>query len=149
MSESEERGGADGLLEAAKFDEAGLLTAVVQCHATGEVLMIAHMNAEALRKTAETGLAHYWSRSRRRLWFKGGTSGHTQHVREMRLDCDGDAVLLRVEQKGGACHLGYRGCCFRRWEEGHPPRASVPTPGAQPRRGQSRPWCRARDRRDG
>ncbi|MCC6451185.1 MAG: phosphoribosyl-AMP cyclohydrolase, partial [Candidatus Aureabacteria bacterium] len=90
-----------------KFDEKGLVTAVMQDAGTGEVLMVAFMNAEALAKTLETGLAHFWSRSRGKLWLKGESSGHVQKVKEVRVDCDADAVLLKIEQKGGACHAGY------------------------------------------
>jgi phosphoribosyl-AMP cyclohydrolase len=97
----------------------GLVPAVVQDHETGEVLMLAYMNREAWLKTLETGKAHYWSRSQQSLWLKGGTSGHVQLVREIRLDCDEDTVLLKVEQLGGAaCHVGYRSCFFRRRTEG-------------------------------
>lgn len=104
------------ILETLKFDDAGLVPAIAQDAATGEVLMVAYMNAEAVRRTIETGLCHYWSRSRGKLWLKGETSGHVQRVREARIDCDGDAVLFRVEQEGGACHTGYRSCFYRRVE---------------------------------
>ena len=100
-----------------KFDEKGLVTAVMQDAGTGEVLMVAFMNAEALAKTLETGLAHFWSRSRGKLWLKGESSGHVQKVKEVRVDCDADAVLLKIEQKGGACHAGYRSCFYRRLKE--------------------------------
>ncbi|RLG38833.1 MAG: phosphoribosyl-AMP cyclohydrolase [Candidatus Alkanophagales archaeon] len=90
-----------------------LIHAIAQDYKTGEVLMLAHMNREALEKTLETGVAHYWSRSRKKLWKKGETSGHLQIVREILVDCDGDALLLKVEQVGGACHTGYRSCFFR------------------------------------
>jgi phosphoribosyl-AMP cyclohydrolase len=97
----------------------GLLPAVVQDHQTGEILMLAYMNQESWLRTLETGKAHYWSRSRQSLWLKGETSGHVQLVREIRLDCDEDAILLKVEQKGGAaCHTGYRSCFFRKWSDG-------------------------------
>lgn len=93
----------------------GLLPAIVQDHETGEVLMLAYMNEEAWNKTLETGEAHYWSRSRQELWHKGGTSGHVQKVKEIRIDCDNDTILLKVEQLGGAaCHTGYRTCFYRR-----------------------------------
>lgn len=88
----------------------GLVAAVAQQWDTGEVLMLAWMDAEALRRTLQTGRATYWSRSRQEYWVKGDTSGHVQHVREVRLDCDGDAVLLRVDQTGPACHTGTRTC---------------------------------------
>lgn len=91
----------------------GLVAAVAQDHDTGEVLMLAWMNQEAWEKTLETGEAHYWSRSRKALWHKGGTSGHVQHVLTIRLDCDGDAVVLRIQQEGAACHEGYRTCFSR------------------------------------
>ncbi len=95
-----------------KFEN-GLLTAVAQDYRTGEVLMVAFMNEEALRKTMETKRAFYWSRSRRKLWKKGESSGHEQLVHDIMIDCDGDAVLLKVEQTGGACHTGYRSCFYR------------------------------------
>ncbi len=97
-----------------KFDKEGLIPAIAQDARTGHVLMMAYMNREALRRTVETGLAHYYSRSRGRLWKKGEESGHVQRVGEIRLDCDGDVLLLQVEQEVGACHLGYRSCFFRR-----------------------------------
>ena len=97
----------------------GLLPAVVQDATSGEVLMLAWMNEEAWAKTLETGEAHFWSRSRRELWHKGGTSGHVQRVQAVRLDCDSDAILLLVEQVGGAaCHTGHRTCFFREWRKG-------------------------------
>lgn len=101
---------------APRFDAAGLLTAVAVHAGTGELLMLAHMDAEALAKTRETGLAHFHSRSRGRLWMKGETSGHVLQVREIRVDCDQDAVELRVEPAGPACHTGARSCFFRRLE---------------------------------
>ena len=91
----------------------GLIPAIAQDYATGEVLMLAYVNDEALAKTRETGKAHYWSRSRKKLWLKGETSGNFQVVKEIRIDCDSDAILLLVEQKGGACHTGYRSCFYR------------------------------------
>jgi phosphoribosyl-AMP cyclohydrolase len=90
-----------------------LVPAIAQDYATGEVLMLAYMNDEALAKTRETGKAHYWSRSRKKLWLKGESSGNFQIVKEIRIDCDHDAILLLVEQKGGACHTGYRSCFYR------------------------------------
>ena len=99
------------LVKTLKLDSAGLIPAIVQDAATGEVLMVAWMNADALRRTLETGEAHYWSRSRKKLWRKGEESGNVQRVREIRTDCDKDTLLLRVEQVGGAaCHTGYRSC---------------------------------------
>ncbi|MGY1607052.1 MULTISPECIES: phosphoribosyl-AMP cyclohydrolase [unclassified Geodermatophilus] len=94
-------------------DPAGLVAAVVQQHDTGEVLMLAWMDDEALRRTLTTGRATYWSRSRREHWVKGETSGHRQWVRDVRLDCDGDALLVLVDQEGPACHTGTRSCFSR------------------------------------
>ena len=97
-----------------KFDADGLVTAIATDAATGELLMVAHMNAEALAKTIASGEAHYFSRSRKKLWRKGEESGHTQRVIEMRVDCDQDAVWIKVEQAGpGACHTGRRSCFYR------------------------------------
>ncbi|HOK57979.1 MAG TPA: phosphoribosyl-AMP cyclohydrolase [Methanothrix sp.] len=90
-----------------------LIPAVVQDWKTGEVLMLAYMNSIALSRTLETGVAHYWSRSRGKLWRKGETSGNEQIVKEILIDCDEDAILLKVEQRGGACHTGYRSCFYR------------------------------------
>ncbi|MGD9497115.1 MAG: phosphoribosyl-AMP cyclohydrolase [Armatimonadota bacterium] len=101
-----------------KFNDQGLIPAVVCDHATGEVLMVAWMNEAALRQTVETGRATYWSRSRQRLWVKGETSGNVQTVRWVRIDCDGDVLMLGVEQTGGACHEGYRSCFYRELREG-------------------------------
>ena len=111
---SEER--EEGLEFQPKFDAAGLVTVVATDAATGDVLMVAHMNDEALRKTIATGEAWYFSRSRHALWRKGETSGQTQRVVEMRTDCDQDAVWLRVEQQGAACHTGRRSCFYRKVE---------------------------------
>jgi phosphoribosyl-AMP cyclohydrolase len=96
-----------------KFDADGLVTCVATDSNTGDVLMVAHMNAEALEKTIATGEAWYFSRSRRALWKKGESSGHTQRVVEMRIDCDQDAIWIKVEQSGGACHTGRRSCFYR------------------------------------
>lgn len=93
-----------------KPDRDGLVAAVVRQHDTGEVLMLAWMNDDALARTLTTGLATYWSRSRGRLWVKGETSGHYQHVKSVELDCDGDALLISVDQIGPACHTGTRTC---------------------------------------
>lgn len=98
------------------INERSLLPAIVQDAGTGEVLMLAWMNAEALRLTRQTGQAHFWSRSRGELWRKGATSGNVQYVREIWLDCDGDAVLLKVDPAGPACHTGERSCFFTRVE---------------------------------
>lgn len=96
-----------------KFGAGGLIPAIVQDAGSGEVLMMAYMNREALKKTLRTGKTHFYSRSRRRLWLKGESSGHVQRVKRIFLDCDGDTLLLQVHQKGGACHAGYRSCFFR------------------------------------
>jgi phosphoribosyl-AMP cyclohydrolase len=97
----------------------GLITAVVQDHASGRVLMVGYMNEEAFRKTVESGYATFYSRSRRKLWLKGETSGHRLVVREIATDCDRDAVLLKVEAQGpGVCHEGYESCFFRRLDNG-------------------------------
>lgn len=97
-----------------KFDADGLVACVATDAASGEVLMVAHMNAEALNRTLATGQAWYFSRSRRTLWRKGESSGHVQRVVELRVDCDQDAVWIKVEQAGGACHTGRRSCFYRR-----------------------------------
>lgn len=93
-----------------KFDERGLIPAIVQDARTGEVLTLAYMNHESLQRTDDTGETHFWSRSRNELWHKGATSGNTQRVVEMRADCDGDALVVRVEPRGAACHTGARSC---------------------------------------
>ena len=104
----------EGLALRPKFDAAGLLTCVTTDAGNGDVLMVAHMTDEAFRKTIETGEAWYYSRSRKALWRKGESSGHIQRVVEMRIDCDQDAIWLRVEQSGGAaCHTGRRSCFYR------------------------------------
>ena len=104
----------EGLTFQPKFDASGLLTCVATDAATGDVLMVAHMNDEALRKTIASGEAWYYSRSRQALWRKGETSGHVQRVKELRVDCDQDALWLKVEQVGeGACHTGRRSCFYR------------------------------------
>ena len=110
----------EGVAFTPKFDANGLVSAVVTDARTGDVLMVAHMNAEALAKTIASGEAWYFSRSRRALWRKGETSGHTQRVVEMRVDCDQDAVLLKVRPQGdgGACHVGYRSCFYRVVKDG-------------------------------
>ncbi len=106
-------------IEAIAFDENGLVPAIAQDAETGRVLMFAWMDREAVEKTVELGEAVYFSRSRQKLWHKGEQSGHTQTVREIRLDCDGDVLLLSIEQRGGiACHTGRESCFFRRLEHG-------------------------------
>lgn len=107
------------LLDAVHFDEKGLVCAIAQDARSKRVLMVAWMNAEALQQTVATGFAHYYSRSRRKQWMKGEDSGHVQKVCAIRLDCDGDAVLLEIEQSGGiACHTGRESCFYRIWQEG-------------------------------
>jgi phosphoribosyl-AMP cyclohydrolase len=106
-------------LDSVKWSTDGLVAAIAQDATSGKVLTLAWMNREALARTVETGQAHYWSRSRRKLWRKGEQSGHVQSVREVRLDCDNDAILLLVDQTGGiACHTGRERCFFRRLEDG-------------------------------
>jgi phosphoribosyl-AMP cyclohydrolase len=111
MNDARRAGGEDG--PALEFGESGLIPAIAQDADSGEVLMLAHVSPEAVAKTRETGRAHYYSRSREGLWEKGATSGHVQHVEEVRVDCDGDALLYLVEQEGGACHTGYESCFYR------------------------------------
>jgi phosphoribosyl-AMP cyclohydrolase len=108
----DERENGDRLMP--RWDAQGLVTAVVTDGATGEPLMVAHMNAEALRRTIDTGYATFWSRSRGRIWKKGETSGHLLRVEEIRVDCDQDAIWLRVTPHGPACHTGARSCFYRR-----------------------------------
>lgn len=105
----------EGTVFTPRFDSAGLITAIVTDMRDNHLLMVAHMNAAALELTMKTGIAHYWSRSRQSLWKKGETSGNLQHVREMRVDCDQDAIWLRVEVEGNgpACHTDRRSCFFR------------------------------------
>jgi len=105
-------------LDEIKFGPDGLVPAIAQQHDTGEVLMLAWMNRDAVRATLEEGRACYWSRSRQALWRKGETSGQVQRLIDLRLDCDGDALLLLVDQKGVACHTGRRSCFFNAWRDG-------------------------------
>ena len=108
----------DAVLAAIAFNADGLVPAIAQQHDTGQVLMMAWMNAESIRETLATGRVCYFSRSRGALWRKGETSGHTQHLKDMRIDCDGDTVLLLVHQDGVACHTGRRSCFFRAVRDG-------------------------------
>ena len=101
------------LLDELKFDDRGLIPAIAQDYKTGEVLMLAYMNRESLEKSLCTGKAHYWSRSRNKLWQKGETSGHFQQIAKIEVDCDGDALLLKVIQQGEACHTGHKSCFYR------------------------------------
>lgn len=119
MQNSKAKVGMPDWLEEIRWNADGLVPAIAQDAATGDILMMAWMNSESLRLTAEEGQAVYWSRSRNKLWRKGETSGHQQVISEIRLDCDEDVVLLKVEQKGGiACHTGRRSCFYRRLEGG-------------------------------
>lgn len=105
------------LLREVKYNADGLVTALAQDHETGEVLMLAYMNEDTLRRTLETSVMTYWSRSRKEVWVKGQSSGHIQEVLEARIDCDGDALLFKVKQHGGAaCHTGHKSCFYRRLE---------------------------------
>ncbi|AUZ05482.1 MULTISPECIES: phosphoribosyl-AMP cyclohydrolase [Vitreoscilla] len=107
------------LLDAVKWDANGLVCAIAQDYQTSRVLMVAWMNAEALTQTAQTGFAHYYSRSRQKQWMKGEESGHVQKVHQLRLDCDGDAIVMQIEQQGGiACHTGRESCFYQVWENG-------------------------------
>ena len=101
------------ILNELKFDDKGLIPVIAQDYKTNEVLMLAYMNKDAFEKTLETGLVHYWSRSRQKLWLKGETSGHYQHMKTIRADCDRDTLLIKVEQKVAACHTGHYSCFFR------------------------------------
>ena len=103
----------DTFLDSLKFDANGLLTAVVQDHKNNEVLMVAFMNREAVKRTLESGRTCFWSRSRQQYWVKGETSGHVQAVKGVYVDCDKDALVVKVEQTGAACHENYRSCFFR------------------------------------
>jgi phosphoribosyl-AMP cyclohydrolase len=108
----------DKALDDIRFDADGLVPAIAQQHDTGEILMVAWMNRAAVRTTLTEGMACYWSRSRQALWRKGDISGQTQRLVEFRLDCDGDTILLLVDQHGVACHTGRRNCFFRAWRDG-------------------------------
>lgn len=108
----------DALLDQVRFDASGLIAAIAQDHESGEVLMLAWMNREALIETLRSGHVCYWSRSRRSLWRKGESSGQVQRLVALRLDCDGDALLLHVAQHGVACHTGRRSCFYRLWRGG-------------------------------
>ncbi len=105
---------SETFLDLVKFDANGLVPAVIQDDANGEVLMVAYMNREAVLKTIESGKTHFWSRSRAKMWLKGEESGHVQAVKSIMVDCDGDCLLVRVDQTVAACHTGYRTCFYRR-----------------------------------
>ena len=106
------------VLDSLTYNADGLIPAIIQDAENGQVLMMAWMNHESLQRTIDTGLCTYWSRSRQKFWVKGETSGHTQHVKRLSVDCDQDALLIQVEQKGAACHENYRTCFFRDIEAG-------------------------------
>ena len=103
-------------LDEIKFDDRGLVPAIIQDYQSGEILMLAYMNRESLLKTLSSGKTCFWSRSRQKLWVKGESSGHTQGVKELFVDCDSDTLLFKVEQKVAACHTGYRSCFYRKLE---------------------------------
>ena len=105
---------AEQIADSITFDQNGLVPAVIQDYDNGEVLMVAYMNRDALAKTLATGTTHFWSRSRKKMWLKGESSGHTQRVQEIRVDCDADCLLIKVDQNVAACHTGYRSCFYRR-----------------------------------
>jgi phosphoribosyl-ATP pyrophosphohydrolase/phosphoribosyl-AMP cyclohydrolase len=104
------------VVDEVKFDGNGLVPVITQDFMTGEVLMLAYMNREALEKSIETGMVHYWSRNRQKLWLKGETSGHFQYMKSLSMDCDGDALLVKVDQKEAACHTGHHSCFFRQMD---------------------------------
>ena len=104
---------SDDALATLKYDAQGLIPAVIQDADSGELLMVAYMNPASLKSTIETGKTHFWSRSRQKYWMKGESSGHTQAVKDISFDCDGDTLLIQVEQTGAACHEGYQSCFFR------------------------------------
>jgi phosphoribosyl-AMP cyclohydrolase / phosphoribosyl-ATP pyrophosphohydrolase len=131
---------SDLLIQNLKFDDSGLITAVVQDDDSDEILMVAHMNAESLAKTLQTGETWFWSRSRRELWHKGATSGATQRVVDLRLDCDGDALLVRVNPNGPACHTGERSCFFRGAQKVETEKSEEPVRQNEPREPRERDW---------
>src|SRR3954467_4684182 len=109
-----------------KFNSEGLIPAIIQDHKNGRVLMMAWMNRASLEDTIKTGKTHFWSRSRQKYWMKGETSGNTQNVKDVAFDCDGDTLLIQVEQTGAACHEGYRSCFFRSVESGAADKVTEP-----------------------
>lgn len=104
------------ILDKIKYDANGLVAAVMQDYENGEVLMVAYMNSESLKTTLETGKTHFWSRSRQKFWMKGESSGHTQEIKEVFIDCDGDCILFKIKQNVAACHTGFRSCFYRKWD---------------------------------
>ncbi len=109
----------DAFFDAVTFNADGLVPVIAQSHDTGEVLMMAWMNRQAIEMTLREGWLYYWSRSRQQLWRKGETSGHVQRLVDLRIDCDGDTLLALIEQTGVACHTGARNCFYRAWRDGH------------------------------
>jgi len=105
-------------LDEIKFDDKGLIPAVIQDYQNGEILMLAYMNRESLQKTLSSGKTHFWSRSRQKFWLKGESSGHVQEIKEVFIDCDMDTLVFKVDQKVAACHTGYRSCFYRKIEGG-------------------------------
>ncbi|MBE9541315.1 MAG: phosphoribosyl-AMP cyclohydrolase [Deltaproteobacteria bacterium] len=103
-------------LDEIKFDDKGLIPAVIQDYQNGEILMLAYMNRESLQKTLSSGKTHFWSRSRQKFWLKGESSGHVQEIKEVFIDCDMDTLVFKVDQKVAACHTGYRSCFYRKIE---------------------------------
>ena len=103
-------------LDEIKFDDKGLVPAVIQDYQNGEILMLAYMNRESLQKTLSSGKTHFWSRSRQKFWLKGESSGHVQEIKEVFIDCDMDTLVFKVDQKVAACHMGYRSCFYRKIE---------------------------------
>ncbi len=103
-------------LDEIKFDDKGLIPAVIQDYQNGEILMLAYMNMESLQKTLSSGKTHFWSRSRQKFWLKGESSGHVQEIKEVFIDCDMDTLVFKVDQKVAACHMGYRSCFYRKIE---------------------------------
>ncbi len=118
MQDSDGKTVDSAVFDAIAFDAKGLVPAIAQQHDSGEVLMMAWMNREAVERTLATGVVHYWSRSRNRIWRKGESSGQTQTLKELRVDCDGDTLLLLVDQEGLACHTGRRNCFFTAVRDG-------------------------------
>ena len=104
------------ILDKIKYDANGLVAAVMQDYENNEVLMVAYMNSESLKTTLETGKTHFWSRSRQKFWMKGESSGHTQEIKEVFIDCDGDCILFKIKQNVAACHTGFRSCFYRKWD---------------------------------
>ena len=107
---------AENFINQLKFDDNGLVGSIIQDADNNQILMFAFTNREAIQKTIETGKVHFWSRSRQKLWLKGESSGHVQTLVEARIDCDADCILYKVRQVGGACHVGYRSCFYRKWD---------------------------------